>query len=171
MRYIFQIATWCGLFIPLVAFGQAEAINAGDEAVAMIKQIYPMVSSEAGSEVNWDSVRSFFAEEAVIVLRTSRDTSKQFTLDGFIQDFKDFYDNPGVRESGFKEEVLRVRSHVYKDMVFIGVVYSARILNSGRSPQLGVDFWLLARKDGTWKVMAVTNEVIPPGDPLPEMFD
>ena len=171
MRSIFQIATWCGLILPLIAFGQSEANIEEDEAVAMIKQIYMAVSSEARSEVNWDSVRSFFVEEAVIVLRTSRDSTKQFTLNGFIQDFKDFYDNPGVRESGFKEEVLKVRSHVYHDVAFIGTVYAASIPGSGRPPQRGVDFWLLGRKNGSWKVVAVTNEIIPPGDELPDMFE
>jgi hypothetical protein len=171
MRYIFHIATWCGILFPLLAFGQSEANNAEDEAVAMTKQIYRAVSSEAHSEVNWDSVRSFFIEEAVIVLRTSRNTTEQFTLDGFIQDFKDFYKDPEVRESGFKEEVLKVKSHVYHDVAFIGIVYAASIPDSGRPPQRGVDFWLLGRKNGSWKVVAVTNELIPPGDAFPEMFE
>jgi len=168
MRTIFQIATWCVLFIPLLAYSQSDA---EDEAVGMVKQIYMAVSREARSEVNWDSVRSFFVEEAVIVLRTSANTTQLFTLDGFIQDFRDFYDNPGVRESGFKEEVLKVKSHVYHDVAFIGVVYAASIPDSGRQPQRGVDFWLLGRKNGSWKVVGVTNEIIPPGDALPEMFE
>lgn len=165
------LTTWFGIFLPLLASSQPAGDPSEAEAVATVKQIYKMVSSEANAQVSWDSVRSFFTEEAVIVLRNTRNTTKQFTLDGFIQDFKDFYNNPGVRESGFKEEVLSVKSHLYKEMAFIGVVYSASILNSGRPPQQGIDFWLLAHRDGAWKVMAVTNEVIPPGDPPPEMFD
>lgn len=52
--------------------------------------------------MDWDKVSSFFVEEAVIVLRTSRDGSTQFTVDEFIQDFTDIYESPAVGKSGFK---------------------------------------------------------------------
>ena len=64
-----------------------------------------------------------------------------------------------------------MKSHVYHDVAFIGIVYAASIPDSGRPPQRGVDFWLLGRKNGSWKVVAVTNELIPPGDAFPEMFE
>ncbi len=137
----------------------------------MIKQIYAVVSSEKDKQVDWDRVRSFFLEEAVIILRTSREGSTRFTVDGFIQDFRDFYKSPAMNDSGFKEEVLRLESEVYHDIAFIAVVYEASILKSERPPQKGIDFWLLTRKDSGWKVAAVTNEIIPPGEEIPEMFE
>jgi hypothetical protein len=110
-------------------------------------------------------------EEAVIVLKTSREGNNQFTLEGFIQDFKDFYETPAARQYGFKEEVLQVKAEVYKDLAFLAVVYASSFPKADRPPQKGIDFWLLTWKDKTWKVVAVTNEVILPGEKIPAMFE
>ena len=142
-----------------------------EDAIAMVTQIYEEISSDGKREVNWKTVKSFFIEGAIIILRTSPYDSKQFTVDQFIQDFQDFYQNPGVKESGFKEEILNVESRVYKDIAYVGVVYSARILNSDNLAHKGLDFWLLGKKDNAWKVMAINNEIIPPNEEIPEWFD
>jgi hypothetical protein len=150
----------------------AESVNDIEkDAIALVKQIYDEVSSDGETEVNWETVRSFFVEEAIIVLRTPPYDSKQFTVDEFIRDFKEFYQNTAVIESGFKEEVLRIESQVYKDIAFIGIVYSAYIPNSANPPHKGIDFWLLSRRDDAWKVIAVNNEIIPPHEEIPEWFD
>lgn len=165
------VLAW-GLLISLMpAFGQSSQEQAEEEAVKMITQIYIEVSGESGDQIDWDRVRSFFIEEAVIVLRTSREGSTQFTVDEFIQDFKDFYKSDAVGDAGFKEEVLRLKSDVYYDIAYIPVVYQASILNSDRPPQKGIDFWLLIRKNKAWKVAAVTNEIIRPGEEIPGMFE
>ena len=161
----------CGcLFASIPVLGQSVS-SPEEEAVVLIRQIYKEVSSDGSAAVDWERVRSFFIKDAVIFLRTSREGSTQFTLEEFIQDFKDFYESPAVVESGFKEEVLRVNAQVYGDAAYIGVVYEATILKSERPPQKGIDFWLLTRKDKAWKVVAVTNDIIPPGEAIPEMFE
>jgi len=159
------------LLIPLLASAQPEAYSEEENPENMVRQIYKEVSSDGVILPDWDRVRSFFVEEALIVLRTSREGSTQFNLEEFIQDFKNFYQNPALENSGFKEEVLQVKSHVYHDIAFIGVIYEAKILNSERPPQKGTDFWLLALKEDGWKVVAVTNEIIPPGESLPTLFE
>ena len=159
------------VLLPLNLIAQLNAQAKNEDPESMIKQIYVEVSSEEEQEVDWDKVRSFFVEEALIVLQTSRDESSQFTLEEFIQDFKDFYDSPAAKGSGFMEEVLKLRSQVYADMAFIAVVYEASILNSDRPPQKGIDFWLLQKKEDSWKVVAVTNQIIPPGEEIPAMFE
>ena len=55
--------------------------------------------------------------------------SKKFTVDQFIQDFKNFYQNPGVIESGFKEELLRVESRVYKKQGLVLFYYICQVRN------------------------------------------
>lgn len=160
----------CCMLSSLLAIGQSEISSAEEEAITMIRQIYTEVSGESGDQVDWDRVRSFFVEEAIIILRTSREGSTRFSVEGFIKDFQDFYKSPAMNESGFKEEVLGLKSEVYHDIAFIAVVYEASILKSERPPQKGIDFWLLTRKDKVWKVAAVTNEIIPPGGEIPEMF-
>jgi len=169
LRLFFAVCS-C-LLLPLLSSAQTSPTLEEDEAVVMIKQIYKEVSSDGSSLPDWDRVRSFFAEEAVIVLRTSREGNTQFTLDEFVQDFKDFYQSPSVGDSGFKESVLQVKPFIYYDIAFIGVVYEAKILDSERPPQQGIDFWSLARKENSWKVVSVTNEIIRPGETLPPPFD
>lgn len=159
------------LLIPLLASAQPATNAAEENPETMVRQIYKEVSSDGEILPDWDRIRSFFVEEALIVLRTSREGSTQFTLEEFIQDFKDFYKNPALEDSGFTEEVLQVKSHVYHDIAFIGVVYEANILNSERPPQKGTDFWLLSLKEDGWKVVAVTNEIIPAGESLPALFE
>lgn len=134
----------------------------------LIRDIYVSVSAKNSESVNWQKVRSMFVDEAVVVLRISREKSTQFTADGFIQDFKDFYQNPEVKANGFAEKIIRMKTMVYNDIAFIGTVYSAAITGSQRPPSQGVDLWLLAKKDGLWKITSIMNEVIPAGEELPD---
>ena len=135
----------------------------------LIRDIYVAVSAKNSESVNWQKVRSMFIDEAVVILRTSRDKSTQFTADGFIQDFKDFYQLPEVKANGFGEKILSMKAMVYNDIAFIATVYSAAITGGTRPPSRGVDLWLLARKDGLWKITSVINEVIPSGQELPDL--
>lgn len=134
----------------------------------LIKDIYSAVSGKNSESVDWQKVRSMFNDEAVVILRTSREKSTQFTADGFIQDFKDFYQYPEVKTSGFEEKILAMKSMVYKDIAFVSTVYSAAITGSQRPPSRGVDLWLLSKHDGLWKITSIVNEVIPAGQELPD---
>jgi hypothetical protein len=134
----------------------------------LIRDIYVSVSAKNSESVDWQKVRSLFNDEAVVILRTSRDKSTQFTADGFIQDFKDFYQHPEVKASGFGEKILSIKKMEYKDIAFIATVYSAAINGSERPPTRGVDLWLLGKKDGLWKITSIVNEVIPAGQELPD---
>jgi 6-phosphogluconolactonase/glucosamine-6-phosphate isomerase/deaminase len=135
----------------------------------LIKDIYVAVSGKNSEAVDWQKVKSMFLDEAVVVLRTSKDKSTQFTVDGFIQDFKDFYQIPEVKANGFAEKILSMKTMVYKDIAFIGTVYSAAVTGSQRPPSRGVDLWILSRHNGQWKIASIVNEVIPAGQELPDV--
>jgi ketosteroid isomerase-like protein len=170
-----SLTIWCCLVIRMAGFGQplpdSQSPLMEEEATAMVTRIYKEVSGSSVQSVDWEKVRSFFVDEAVIVLRTSRTETSQFTVEEFIQDFKNFYQGPLVGESGFREEVLQIDSEVYLDMAFVAVVYAATILDSEREPQKGIDFWLLSRREDQWKVVSVTNEIVPADGKLPSIFD
>ena len=163
-------AIFTGLLISTAAFAQTPSASA-EEVSKMIRQIYEDVSSDGSALPDWDLIRSYFVDEAIVVLRTSREGNTQFTLEEFIQDFKDFYERPDLDDSGFREEVLQLKANVYHDIAFIAVIYEASILNSDRPPTKGIDFWLLANSEGTWKVVSVVNEIIRPGEALPPPFE
>ena len=167
MKTTIILAVLLSLNVSACLHAQAKS----EDPESMIKQIYVEVSSEEGQDVDWEKVRSFFMDEAVIVLQTSREGSTSFTLEEFIQDFKDFYASPAAKDSGFKETVLNIKSHIYGDMAFIGVVYEAQILNSERPAQKGIDFWLVQKVEKSWKVVSVTNQAVAPGEEIPAMFE
>ncbi len=163
--------------VPLAALVLQAALSAQDQpldldqavetAEGTVTALYDLVSSEAGSTPDWGRVRSMFIPEAVIVLRTSRDSTTVFSLDGFIQDFVNFTENARTVETGFVERVLRTKTVVMGDMAHVWVLYEAFIPGRDRPPQQGVDSWLVIRKGGRWWVAAATNEIPRQGVAVP----
>jgi hypothetical protein len=143
-----------------------EKENIGPEEV--IRELYRLVTIEKGTTGDWDSVRALFIEEAVVVLRTSRKATSVFTLEGFVNDFVSFIENYKIIETGFNETILNMKSWIYGDMAHVLVLYEAEIPNSDFPPNKGVDSILLIRKDGLWKIAAITNEVPTPDRPIPK---
>ena len=108
----------------------------------------------------------------MIVLRTSRTATSVFTLEGFINDFVSFVENYNIKEYGFNETILNLKTWVYGDMAHVLVLYEAEIPNTEVPPNKGVDSFLLIHKDGVWKIAAITNEVPTPDRPIPkELID
>ena len=169
MKAKILLLVFCVLGILMPAEAQ-QTQTQEEEAISMVTQIYKDVSGANEQAVDWEKVRSVFLDEAIIVLRTSAEGSSQFTVDEFIQDFLTFYRSPRLGDSGFKEEVLQLESESFHDMAFVAVVYESSIIDSGRPPQKGIDFWLLTRKQDAWKVVSVTNEIVRPGGKLPGIF-
>lgn len=134
----------------------------------LVAAIYDMVSFEGGSVPDWDQVRSMFLPEAVVVLRTSREATTIFSVEGFIDDFVNFVENTPAGANGFTEKVVRMKSMVFGDMAHVLVLYESHITGSPRPPRQGVDSFSLIKKDGRWWIAAVTNELPTPDRPLPE---
>jgi hypothetical protein len=136
----------------------------------VVTKIYDLVSFEAGAVPDWDKVRSMFIPEAVVVLRTSREASTVFSVDGFIEDFVRFVERSPAGEQGFTEKILNMKSLVFGDMAHVLVLYEAHITGSQRPPTQGVDSFSLIKKDGRWWIAAITNELPTADRPIPEML-
>jgi hypothetical protein len=136
----------------------------------VVTGIYDLVSFEAGNVPDWDAVRSLFIPQAVVVLRTSRQATTVFSVDGFVGDFINFVENTPAGANGFTEKILRMESLVFGDMANVLVLYEAHIIGSSRPPQQGVDNFSLIRQDGRWWIVAVTNEIPTPERPVPEVL-
>lgn len=144
--------------------------EAESTAEATVRHLYDLISAEAGKVPDWSPVRDLFLPQSTIVLRSSRDDFSVLSLDGFIQDFEAFYANPQVRERGFKETILDLKSTEFGDMAQVWVLYEARIVGGGGNQ--GLDNFSLVRRDGAWRVAAITNEVVFPDRPPPAgLFD
>jgi hypothetical protein len=145
----------------------AEPAQSAEDLVAAL---YAAVTFEAGRTPDWDHVRSMFIEEALVVLRTSRQATTIFTVDGFVDDFVRFIEQTNAEQTGFTERVVRMKSMVFGDMAQVLVLYEASIPGSLRPPQPGVDAFSLIRRDGCWRIVSVTNEVPAPDRPLPAVL-
>lgn len=136
-------------------------------AEGLVTELYKSVTFEAGTTPDWDRVRSMFIDEAVIVLRTKRDATTVFSVEGFVDDFKKFIDRAHAEKTGFSEKIIRMKPMVFRDIAHILVLYEASIPGSGKAPQQGVDSFQLIRKGDRWWIASVTNEIPTAEDPIP----
>lgn len=170
LRRFLTIAIFASLVPALPLFAQDGGEVTAPSAEATVRELYDIISAEAGRVPEWEPVRALFIPEALIILRSSRDAMSVLTLDGFIEDFDAFYGTPQVTEKGFKETILELKSTEFGDMAQVWVLYEARIPDGGGNQ--GVDNFSLIRRNGKWRVAAITNEVPFPGRPVPEgLFD
>jgi hypothetical protein len=136
-------------------------------AEGVVTEIYDLVSFEAGQQPDWDKVRALFIPEAVIVLRTSRDATTVFSVEGFVADFVRFVEQTPAGEMGFTEKILSTNAMVFGDIAHVLVLYEAHITGSSRPPTQGVDSFSLIKQDGGWRIVAITNELPGADRPIP----
>jgi hypothetical protein len=141
-----------------------------ENAESLVSEVYDMVSAEPGNVPDWEAVKSLFIPQAVVVLRTSREATTVFSVDSFLQDFINFYENTPAGANGFTEKIVRMKSLVFGDMANVLVLYEAQITGSARPPQQGVDNFSLIKQDGRWWIVSVTNEIPTPERPIPEVL-
>lgn len=135
---------------------------------AVVTSLYQSVTFQAGKTVDWEKVKSLFIPQAVIVLRSSPTEMSVFSRDGFVADFVGFIKQAKLEDRGFEEKILAAKTMVSGDIARALVHYAAHVPGSSRPPQEGIDAFSLMKRDGSWRIVSVVNEVIRPGVPVPE---
>lgn len=162
----------CALFFfGFSLFCQTQVANqqkAVSTAEGVVNEIYRIVSAEAGKLPDWENVRSLFVENAVVVLRVTRDSTAVLSLQGFIDDFINFYDKSAAKHNGFTERIVRMKPMVFGNIAHILVLYEAHIPGTPRPPQQGVDSWELVKRGGRWWIVAITNDIVSKDRPVPK---
>ncbi len=153
------------LFCQPQGASQREAVNTAE---GLVNEIYRIVSAEAGKLPDWEKVRSLFVENAVVVLRVTRDSTAVFSVQGFIDDFINFYEKSAAKRNGFTERIVRMKPMVFGNIAHILVLYEAHIPGTPRPPQQGVDSWELVKRGGRWWIVAITNEIVAKDRPVPK---
>ncbi len=173
IKFLYDIAekhtlAWTALlcFSCLAPSAMAEEAPAAT-AEGVVDELYRLVTFDAGTTPDWDQVRALFLDEAVIVLRTSRDATTVFSVDGFVDDFVKFADREDVQAAGFVERIVRRKTMVFGDIAHVLVLYEAQIPGGTRPPQQGIDSFELIRRDGRWWIAAVLNEIPTAERPVP----
>jgi len=174
-RIGFSISLYLPLALLLAAphSGTGQVTGSQEEANSaegVVHELYDIVTFPAGTTPDWDQFRTLFLPEAVVVLRSSRDATSVFTLEGFVQDWLRFIEGSTVEETGFTERILRTHTTVFGDIAHVWVLYEAEIPGWGRPPQPGVDSFQLVFQEGGWKIASITNEVPTPERPIPEVL-
>jgi hypothetical protein len=147
----------------------AQSERAWETAEGLVNDIYKSVSFDStGPKPDWERVRSMFIDNAVIVLRVTRDSTAVFSVQGFIDDFVNFIERSPAKQKGFTERIVRLKSMVFGNIAHVLVLYEAHIPGIGRPPQQGVDSWELLKRDGRWWFVAVTNEIPTKDRPVPK---
>jgi hypothetical protein len=155
--FVFSCAV---LIAGLAAAAEEPAIPEPDftNPGTLIRGLYNAVSSELGSEPDWDLVRSFFHPDAVIVLRASPEASEAHDVDGFIENLQGFYERIDPAENVFEETILSIQIQEYGNIAWGYVVYEAAVTTSEHGPQRGFDAWHLMKDEGRWWAVSVVNE-------------
>ena len=162
------------IFMVLVSTVQVAGLAEEDpfqSADGVVEELYDLVTFDAGTVPDWEKVRSLFIATGVVVLRTSRQDTTVFSVQGFIDDFVRFIEQADVKETGFKEEIKRMKPMVFGDMATVLVLYEASIPGRMRTPQQGVDSFSLIRKDGRWWIVSIVNEIPTSSNPLPKELE
>ena len=166
------LATTCLVTADALRAQPANQADAFTTATGLVAALYEEVTFAVGDSPDWERVKSMFLDQATVVLRTSREETTIFSVDGFVRDFIAFIDRAQVHETGFEERVIRSKPLVFGDIAHVLVLYEAQIPGSERAPLQGVDSFQLIRKDGRWWIVAVTNELPTADSPIPpELLD
>lgn len=171
IQRLLTLALW--LFFAFAGMGQSpntSSNQSGTDAELLVRNLYTLVTFGPDSLPAWNRVRSLFTEDAGIYLRTSREKIDSYNRDSFIEEFLLFAETDRIRQHGFSEEVLQLRSMHYGDIAQVLVLYQATIPGTDFPPQQGIDSFHLVKTAQGWKITSIVNEVVFPGDPIPDFF-
>ncbi len=157
--YMLAVLSFCFFCMSLSAQTRsASPHKAFETAEGLVSEIYKSVSFDStGPKPDWERVRSMFIDNAVIVLRVTRDSMAVFSVQGFIDDFVKFIEQSPAKQRGFWEKVVRMKPMVFGDIAHVLVLYEAYIPGTPRPPQQGVDSWELIKKNGEVSVSPAAN--------------
>jgi len=104
----------CSLFFNYSSFSQStEKENNLQTPENIVMDLYTLVTFESGTTPDWEKVKSLFIDEAIIILRTGRDSTTQFSVNTFVKDFINFIERADAIQTGFKEEIIRMEKIVF----------------------------------------------------------
>jgi len=141
-------------------------------AEGLVDALYASVSFDPGEDPDWDLVRSFFLDEAVMVFATEPARPAQIMdLDAFIEDFETFYREANVRELGFHENLQTKHVVTFGNAAHVWTTFAPRVgSDSGEPARRGVDSINLVRHGGRWWVASINTDFEGPDKQIPEGF-
>jgi len=163
-----------GMIVFTGAFGWAEAepVEKSDFTTVngVVETLYQAVSFGPGEEPDWELLRSLFLEGAVLAqpARGGEDV-ELWSLDHFIQSFKDDLVTYDMQETGFWERVGGTACSNFGRVTHCDVVFEMRTdVDSPQPLGRGVDGIQMVKTGGRWWIISVATEHERPDRPIPK---
>lgn len=162
--------TWVYFSVFALSYHLVHSQDYFENPEELVKTLYDEVTFDPGQTPDWDKAKSMFLEEAVIVLRYSRDDMTVFNLQGWVDDFVTFIEDYSIEKTGFEERILDMKTFVYGDIASINVLFESHIPGTDRRNK-GVDIFQMIKKEGKWLIVSIINERPGVAGPLPDVYD
>jgi len=136
----------------------------------LVEALYDMVSFGPGPEPDWNMFRDVFLETALLVTGPSRTRPMQrMDVDGFIQDWKDFFRNAALEDKGFSEGIAALEVTEFGGIAHAFVIFEPRIGGDepGRRVR-GLDSIEMVWDGSRWWVASIATDFEGPGKTIPE---
>ena len=145
----------------------AEAVRTPE---GLIRALYDMVSFDSGPEPDWEMFRAVFLEDAILVFSPSRTRPMRVMgVDGFIQDWRDFFRDADLADEGFYETIAALEVTEFGGLAHAFVIFEPRIGADSPPRQVrGLDSIELCFDGERWWVAAITTDFEGPGKMIPE---
>ncbi len=143
--------------------------EAAQTPAGLIEALYGMVSIDPGPEPDWNMFRDVFLEEALLVFSPrGSQPMRPMGVDGFIQDWKDFFRDAELEERGFYETIAAMKVTEFGSLAHAFVIFEPRFGEGGPDIQLrGLDSIELSHDGTRWWVAAITTDFEGPGKTIP----
>lgn len=135
----------------------------------LIEALYRMVSFGPGPEPDWEMFRGVFLPEAIVVF-SPRGTRpmRVMSVDGFIQDWKDFFRDAALEDKGFTETIAGMKVTEFGGLAHAWVIFEPRIGGTQPARQIrGLDSIELSFDGTRWWVAAITTDFEGPTQRIP----
>jgi len=143
---------------------------AAQTPTGLIEALYAMVSFGPGPEPDWNMFRDVFLEDALIVFSPSRtQPMRPMGVDGFIQDWKDFFRDAELEDKGFYETIAALEVTEFGGLAHAFVIFEPRV-GAAEPPRRvrGLDSIELSWDGERWWIASITTDFEGPGKTIPD---
>lgn len=126
---------------------------------AMLEELYAAFCFTPGGRLDWERLRSLFADGAVFVAPFAEGASPVASgAEAFIRDFKSFIESSPLKDTGFTERILHSRVEVAGTIGHAWVTFEGYRPGEKQALTRGIDSIQLVLDHGNWKLLSFTTQ-------------
>jgi len=137
--------------------GQAAEENHLASVEGVVNGLYQSLSFDVGGEPDWDHVRHFFLDGAIVVFAQGPGGDlRVLSVDGFIQDFQEFHSQIAQAGRSFSEVIVSSDITTHGNISHVLVEFQPHI-DGSPAGRKGWDSVELTSVGGEWKIVSITT--------------